>query len=116
MVNRISDGYMELEIELEIAILKDGDYFVAYCPALELSAYGDTEEAAKESFNVEVSIFLEETRKRGTLERYLLKNGWTLQSQNYKPPETVKKLDLLAKSQNPVIRQINQNILIPACC
>jgi hypothetical protein len=113
MVNRILKENMKLKIEVEVAIIKEDNYFVAYCPALELSAYGDKEANAKKSFNVEVAIFLDETCQRGTLEKYLIKNGWKLQLKNYEPPRTSAKImDSLIKSQ---ARVISQQIQIPAC-
>jgi hypothetical protein len=89
MTNQIAKNKMSLKINVEVVVVKEGDYFVAYCPALELSAYGDKQENALKSFDKEVKIFLDETHKRGTLERYLLKNGWRLQQTPnavYEPP------------------------------
>ncbi len=42
---------------ITVDIIKEGDYFVAYCQALELSSYGNTEKKAKERFAKEVKIF-----------------------------------------------------------
>ena len=80
---------MKTKINVEVIIVKEDEYFVAYCPSLELSAYGDSKESALRSFDKEVKIFLDETHKRGTLEKYLLKNGWKLQQKpeiRYEPP------------------------------
>lgn len=80
---------MQLKIEVDIFIAKDGDYFVAYCPALNLSSYGRTAQEATDSFKIDLEIFVEETGRKGTLEKYLLQNGWNLQLHNYTPPKTV---------------------------
>ena len=85
MTNQILQGKMSLTIDIEIVIVEEDKYFVAYCPALELSSYGDSKEDALKAFHKEVDIFIKETTKRGTLEKYLLKNGWRLQ----KNPETI---------------------------
>jgi hypothetical protein len=45
-------------------LIKEGDVFVTYCPAIELSAYGDTQEEAWESFNVDMKFFLDETERK----------------------------------------------------
>lgn len=95
MTNLICKPIMELKIDVEVAIVKEDDYYVAYCPALELSAYADTSEKAKKAFEDEVKTFIDETNKRGTLEKYLLKNGWRLQQHptlNYEPPIRDKSL------------------------
>ncbi|MGD1046995.1 MAG: hypothetical protein ABR936_16960, partial [Bacteroidota bacterium] len=68
-----------IEVELEVLISKEGDYFVSYCPALELSSYGNTEKEARKSFDEALDIFVEETSKKGSLEEFLKKIGWTLQ-------------------------------------
>jgi predicted RNase H-like HicB family nuclease len=78
MKNHIEKYNSEIKMTVEIIVVKEDDFFVAYCPALELSGYGDTIEKAKKSFETEIKVFFEETHQRGTLERYLLKNGWSL--------------------------------------
>lgn len=105
-----------IEINVEVFIVKEGKYFTAYSPALEISGYGNSVENAKTSFKTEVQIFLEETHKRGTLEKYLLKNGWKLQQTpiiNYEPPRTrtEKLLELLKSTPEP--RVIEQQVSFP---
>jgi hypothetical protein len=41
MANQILQEKMNLTINVEIVIVKEGKYYVAYCPYLELSAYGN---------------------------------------------------------------------------
>ena len=51
MINYIkTDGIKTVGASIEVALLKEGDYIVAYCQALELSSYGVTEKEAKEGF------------------------------------------------------------------
>ena len=78
---------------IDVLVGKQGDYYVAYCPALELSSYGKTEDEAKGNFDIELDIFLGETEKRGTLEKILLKLGWCLKQSplpTYLPPKPSK--------------------------
>jgi predicted RNase H-like HicB family nuclease len=82
----------KLEASLEVAFYKEGKYFVAYCPALEVSSYATTIEKTKERFGEELKIFFDETTKRGTLERLLLQYGWILQRKEFKPPTTTNAL------------------------
>ncbi len=105
MTNRILQEETKIIIKVDVAILKEDNYFVAYCPALELSGYGDTEKKAMASFKKEVNIFVDETHKRGTLEKYLLKNGWNLQPRNYMPPQPSFDTLNLIKSSASIIRQ-----------
>lgn len=91
MTNNIMKSDSKCEVLVEVTFVKEEKYIVAYCPALQLTGYGYTEEEAKKSFETELDIFLEETTKRGSLEKYLLENGWILQRVpkfSYKPPRT----------------------------
>ena len=84
-----SGAKRKIIVNVTVTIFKEGDYLVAYCPALELSSYGRTVEAAKKAFSQAMDIFMEETEKRGTLERALLSLGWSLRlkpSCRYEPP------------------------------
>lgn len=79
-------------VVLDVLIGIQGDYYVAYCPALELSSYGQSEIQARKNFETELEIFLEETEKRGSLEKILLKLGWCLKgspSPTYLPPQQI---------------------------
>jgi hypothetical protein len=87
---------------------------VAYCPALELSSYGDDQNDAKEAFGEAMKIFLSETDRKGTLERYLLKLGWQLQ-QKPKPMYNQPSISLLENRRlllkNPHI--YNEKVALP---
>ena len=109
MTNQISNKNLSISIDVEGLIVKEEDYYVAYCPALELSGYGDTVEKAQESFEKEVEIFINETHERGTLEKYLLKNGWTLQQipeVKYLPPK-IHTGKSYGSIQSSVHKQVN---------
>lgn len=78
-----------IEVSVPVLILKDGDTYVAYCPALNLSSYGNSSKDAKNAFDENMKIFLSETERKGTLEKYLLKLGWMIQQipePFYRPP------------------------------
>jgi len=111
MTNQILKKNLSINIDIEVLIVKEDDYYVAYCPALELSGYGDTIEKAQESFEKEVKIFINETHERGTLEKYLLKNGWTLRQIpeiKYIPPEINSK-----RSYGVIQSSIHKQVNIP---
>lgn len=54
-----TDGVEPVELSLEVQLIKEGDYIVAYCPSLELSSYGDSEEDAKTAFEEVLKIFID---------------------------------------------------------
>lgn len=77
------------EIGVEVMLVKDGEYIVATCPALELSSFGKTVDEAKEAFHEALSLFMEDLVERQTLERALPDLGWTLRKRptlEYRPP------------------------------
>lgn len=103
------------KINVKVIIVQEDDYFVAYCPALEVSGYADTIEKAKISFDEEMKIFLSETVSRGTLEKYLLKMGWRLRQFpefNYEPPKFQFDKSSLFKGNRKIV---NKEISIPVC-
>src|SRR5438874_2268557 len=92
-----------IEVDVAVLILKDGNAYVAYCPALNISSYGSSAKDAKAAFDENMKIFLSETLRKGTLEKYLLKLGWMLQQipePFYKPPAfPVAQQNFLKSSQ-----------------
>lgn len=110
MTNRIRKSKDSIKLQLDVLIIKEEDYIVAYCPALELSSYGKSQSEAKAAFEIEIKIFIDETSKNGNLEKYLLKQGWTLQQipeLDYQPPRIPLSLT------NKAINVISHNIALP---
>ena len=55
-------------IALEVKVFKEGDVYVALCPELNVSSFGDDIENAKRSLMEALEAFLEECEAMGTLE------------------------------------------------
>ncbi len=66
-----------LEIQLNVLVIEQGDYYVALCPSLDLSSYGDTIEDAQTAFDEAVQIYFDESTENNTLQDDLIKNGWS---------------------------------------
>ena len=101
--------------QLEVVLVLDDDsgQHVAYCPALELSSYGDTEEEARAAFEDALGIFIRDTTERGTLDQLLLALGWRLLKQPapvYEPP----RLPVELLSRTPRSRILTEEVLLPA--
>jgi len=94
-----------IQLQLAVMIVKEGEYYVAYCPALELSTHGESEQEAKEYFEDAVKEFLKDTMQMGTLERLLLKFGWNLKSSEYIPPRIEEKIDFNQFSNYKIIKE-----------
>ena len=86
---RIKKTPAGITFEVQVFLVPEGEQVVAYCPALELSTYGDSREDAKGAFAEVLESFVKDTQTKGTLENILLELGWKLQRKpvvNYEPP------------------------------
>ena len=59
------------QVEVLLVLDDDSGQYVAYCPALEVSSYGDTEEEARAAFEDALAIFIKDTTERGTLDQFV---------------------------------------------
>ena len=110
MTNRIHKIKDSISLQLDVLFIKEDNFIVAYCPALEISAYGKSQSEAKAAFEVEIKIFIDETSKSGNLEKYLLKKGWTLRQIPeiaYQPPRIPVSIT------NKAIGVISHNVALP---
>ncbi|MDJ0366773.1 hypothetical protein QMK33_16585 [Hymenobacter sp. H14-R3] len=102
------------QVEVVLVLDEDSGQYVAYCPALEVSSYGDTEEEAQAAFEDALAIFIKDTTERGTLDQLLLALGWRLLKQPeplYEPP----RLPLALLNQPAKRRRIlTEEVLLPA--
>ncbi|OHA57817.1 MAG: hypothetical protein A2114_00935 [Candidatus Vogelbacteria bacterium GWA1_51_14] len=92
----------QLDVSLAVIFIREGDQFVAYSPALDLSTVGATLDEAKKRFTEALDIFIEETTKNRTLTDVLIDLGWQQSNSNWVPPmivahdSEVMKIPLLA--------------------
>lgn len=102
-------------INVQVVLFQEDEIWVAYCPALELSSYGDDEVDAKKAFNGAMKIFISETQRKGTLEKYLLKKGWQLRQKPkpvYDQPVFTLQESKRFLNKNPHI--YNERVALPA--
>lgn len=90
-----------MEINIPVSILKEGNKFIAYSPALDLSTSGKNYDEVKRRFKEILGIFLEELLKKGTLKEVLLDLGWKKTQSQLIPPT--------------IISQEYQTIRVPSC-
>lgn len=104
-----------IQVQVDVLIFEEHGSYVAYCPALEVSSYGDTKDEAKKAFDGAMNIFIKETTTKGTLEKYLLKLGWQLQQKPkrvYQPPTFSLQESKRFLHKNPTI--YNERVAMPA--
>ena len=78
-------------ISLEIKVFKEGDVYVALCPELNVSSFGDDIESAKESLREALEAFLEECEAMGTLQEVLEDAGFVKEKESWILEEPVIK-------------------------
>lgn len=103
-----------INVNVKVLLFKEADMWVTCCPALELSSYGDDQEDAGTAFEEAMKIFLTETERKGTLEKYLLKLGWQLQQKPkpvYNQPTFSLQENKNLLGKNPQI--YNERVAIP---
>lgn len=79
----------KVNFRLPVTILKEGNDFVAYSPALDISTVGSSFEEAQERFDEMVEIFFEELAERGTIDEVLQELGWVKKNTSFTPPVVV---------------------------
>lgn len=84
-------GKLNLEFKLPVSILREGEKYIAYTPALDLSTSGRTYNEVKERFEEIVSVFFEEIVKKGTLEEVLRDLGWKRVQAKWSPPIVISQ-------------------------
>ena len=96
--------------DITVMLYQQGDYIVAYCPALDLSSYGKTESEAKVSFAEALDIFLEYCEEHGTLEQNLVACGWKLRQGYLQPDEVSVPMELLKAKK---LHSFDKKVLLP---
>jgi predicted RNase H-like HicB family nuclease len=103
-----------MELQLNVLVFQEGEYYVAYCPSLNLSSYGDSVQEAKEGFDETMKSYIEDCESYHSLTEDLTKLGWKvvrLPHQNRAEPPAQVELDIPAGTLKT---QFNQNWMVPA--
>ena len=80
------------QIRIRAEIFKESEQYVAICPELNISSFGDTPAEATRSLQEAVSLFLEECQQMGTLRQVLEEAGFSHTStptHQWVPPKPV---------------------------
>lgn len=80
-----------LNVQLQISFIKEGNTFVAYSPALDLSTSGKTLKKAKKRFEEASQLFFEEIISKGTIQEVLNDLGWQKVRKEWKPPMIISQ-------------------------
>ncbi len=97
--NKIVNRNGNLSVILDVYVFMDGDSYIAYSPALDLSGYGDSEDAAKESFSIVMDEYIAYGVSRRTLVKDLRAHGWRVKSLKQRKM-SAPSFDTLLRSNN----------------
>jgi len=65
-----------MKMKLTEEVWKEGNVYVSYCPELDVASCGETVDQARRNLQEAILINLEETKKMGTLDKYLEEAGF----------------------------------------
>jgi hypothetical protein len=93
------------QVGLSLVEFKEENITIIYSPALDLSGYGNSEVEARKSFSEALHEFFRYTSNKNTLDKVLIKLGWTIKGSKNKPKFNPPKDSELIKS-NPLFNEI----------
>jgi len=96
-----------VNVNLGMYLFKEEKSYIVYCPALDLSAYGDSEEHAKKSFKDVFEITIKYMLDKNTMKDDLINHGWQIKSLKQKKIKA-PSFDTMLKN-NDSFRDILEN-------
>jgi hypothetical protein len=112
IISKKGEGF--IEVQLGVLVFQEESSYIAYCPALNLSTYGDSINDVKEAFDDVVQCYIDDNTRMGTLEKDLREHGWEMQISSGKaePPKQIDLIDLDIPSAM-LRQQFNEPFRIP---
>jgi hypothetical protein len=92
ITNKSHNGHNTISVHLGVYVFDENGVYIAYCPALDLSGYGNNMEEAKKSFSDTLCIYIEYAIDNKTLEKDLLSHGWSLSGKRVNTPALDKMM------------------------
>ena len=77
----------EVKFNLSVTVFKQGDAYIAYTPALDISSYGKSKAEAQSNFNELVDTFFASFEDARELGQVLDSMGWTKDKTIWQPPK-----------------------------
>lgn len=100
---------LSIQFSLPVTILREGKYFIAHTPALDISTSADTFEKAKSRFEELVNIYFEELIEMNTLEEVLLDQGWQIVEHKWQAPVVVSSKNETVEIPFHVLQNATRN-------
>lgn len=68
---------MNVHLEYRVEVFEEDGQYVALCPELNVSSFGNSAEEAKNALREAIELFIEECESMGTLHEVLMESGFT---------------------------------------
>jgi predicted RNase H-like HicB family nuclease len=81
-------------LNIKVEVFREDDLYVALCPSLNVSSYGESVEEAKKSLIEAVEAFVEECVDMDTLEDVLEESGFIKINEIWQPRQAIKEENL----------------------
>lgn len=78
-------------IQLMVSVVKQGNRYIAYSPALDFSTSGRSEKEARKRFAEGAMLVIEELEKAGTMHDVLRELGWHQGRKQWSPPKIISQ-------------------------
>lgn len=110
-----TSGDRVIELQLSVLVFQEGEFYVSYCPSLEMTSYGDSIQDAKDAFDEAMRIYFEDCQKNKTLQQDLISHGWKfIQHNNDIKPEPPSQVQLEIPA-GLLRTQFNENWKVAYC-
>jgi hypothetical protein len=93
-------GKNAIKVNLPLIQFEEDGSQIVYCPALDVSGYGNTEAEAMTSFSISLGEFFHYTTNKKTLASELKLMGWVIKKSKNKPMTPPPMSDLLESNDN----------------
>lgn len=110
-----------LTVHLSLYSFLEENIAIIYCPALDISGYGSTEEDARKSFETVFGETMEYMLKKNTFHDDLKAHGWNVRGKKSRDLRAPSFAELYKKNEefrniidNKEYHKFDKNIVIPA--
>lgn len=93
-------GKNMIKVNLSLIQFEEDGTQIVYCPALDVSGYGNTESEAMNSFSISLGEFFQYTTNKKTLASELKNMGWEVNKGKNKPMSPPPMSRLLESNDN----------------
>lgn len=84
--NSIRASRNGIRVVVDIYIFKEHDYYISYCPSIDICTSGYSHDEALSNFYERLEIYIDSCMEKGTLWDDLKAHGWTVTKTRITPP------------------------------